>query len=244
MDLLTNKQLPHFFIILFCIFFISSHKLHGQDTGLGVKTSLEISSQLNNFQFTSGDLELDLNPQFSNGYSIGLIYRNRITRNIRIQAEPTYTRVAARYQESFIFRGFEFETDSESELSYLQLPLLVGFTTTPTDLEEFPKPWEGTTYHAVFGIYGGYLLDASFSGTNTGTPIGVDFEEEFSDDVTSRFNSFDAGLVAGGGFEHGYLNKMGMEVRLFLGIIDAINPDEVKIEPNNVSISVTVYYIF
>jgi len=239
---LINKHL----LAIFIIFIIGTinNRLHGQDIGIGLKAGLDFSTQLNNFQFTSGDLELDLDPSFVTGYNLGFIYRNRLSPNLRIQAEPTFTKTGARYKESFVFRGFEFETDSESRLSYLQLPLLLGFTTTPLDLQEFPKPWEGTTYQAVLGFYGSYLLDARFSGTNSGSPIGVDFEEEFSEDVTSRFNSFDAGIVLGGGFEHGYLNKMGMEARLFLGLIDTTNPDQVEIKPNNLTISITAYYVF
>lgn len=232
------------FITILGLLSSTNAKLFAQDKGIGLKTGLDFNTQLNNFQFTSGDLELDLDPSFTTGYNLGLIYRNRLSPNLRIQAEPTFTKTGARYKETFEFRGFQFETDSETKLSYLQLPILLGFTTTPPDMLEFPKPWEESTYQAIIGFYGSYLLDARFSGTNSGSPIGIDFEEQFSEDVTSRFNSFDAGLLFGGGFEHGYLNKLGMEARLFLGLIDTTNPDQVEFKPNNLTISLTVYYIF
>lgn len=243
MKSLTHKNKLSF-IFLFFILSNLNTQLYGQNSGIGLKTGLEISTQLNNFQFASQELQLDLKPEFTNGYNLGLIFRRRITANFRTQAEPTFIKLGARYNESFVFRGFNFETNSEINLSYLQLPIIFAFTSTPLDMEEFPKPWEGTTYHGIIGFYGSYLLDAQFIGTNSGTPIGVDFEEEFSEDVTQRFNTFDAGLLLGAGFEHGYLNKMGMEARLFLGLIDTTNPDQSEFKPNNLSISLAVYYIF
>lgn len=236
-----------FLAVSFTIFLISNILVttgQAQNVGLGVKAGLDFSTQLNNFQFTSGELELDLNPTFTTGYNLGLIYRNRLTPNVRIQTEPSFLRVGAKYKESFTFRGFDFETDSETKLSYIHLPVLIELTTTPPDLEKFPKPWEETTYHATIGLYGSYLLDAVFSGTNSGSPIGVDFEEEFSNDVTSQFSDFDAGFIIGGGLEYGYQNKIGIETRLMLGMLNSANASETEFKPNNLSISVAMYYLF
>lgn len=238
------KTKAHVGIITIVILFLFYGSAFSQDTGLGAKVGFNFGTQLNNFQFTSGDLELDLDPSVMTGFNLALIYRNRIADNFRIQAEPTYLRIGAEYNESFTFRGFDFETDSKTELSYLHLPLMLELTTTPPDLEEFPKPWEETTYHLSFGLYGSYLVDATFSGTNSGTPIGVDFEEEFSNDVSSQFNSYDAGIVLGGGLEYGYLNKIGFETRLMLGLLNAENENETEFKPNNLAVSFGLYYIF
>ena len=226
------------------LFFLSLSIANAQNVGLGVKAGLDFSTQLNNFRFISGDLELELDPSFTTGYHLGLVYRNRLSNNFRIQAEPSFLRIGANYEESFTFRGFDFETDSETKLSYLHLPVILELTTTPPDLAEFPKPWEETTYHATFGLYGSYLLDAVFSGTNSGTPIGVDFEEEFSNDVTSQFNEYDAGIIIGGGLEYGYQNKIGFETRLMLGMLDSGNAGSAEIKPNNLSVSFAMYYLF
>lgn len=214
-----------------------------QDVGLGFKASLNINTQLNNFQFTSGDLALDLSPSVTSGYQLGLIYRNRIRPNIRLQTEPSFSKIGAQYNESFIFRGFNFETDSEIKLYYIDLPLLIEFTTTPPDLQEFPKPWEETTYHLSFGLYGSYLLDATFTGVNSGNPIGIDFEEEFSNDVTSEFNPLDAGIIVGGGFEYGYLNKIGVQTRLTFGLLNPTSNNQIELKAGNVALSFTLYYL-
>jgi len=232
------------FIILTISLFFSSNWALAQDVGIGFKAGLDFSRQLNNFQFKSGELELDLDPSFVNGYNLGLIYRKRVARNLRVQVEPTLLSVGSQFNESFTFRGFNFETDSKTKLSYLQLPLIIELTTTPPDLEEFPKPWEETTYHLSFGFYGSYLVDATFSGTNSGNPIGIDFEEEFSNDVTSQFNTYDAGLIIGGGLEYGYQNKIGMETRLLLGLLNSANTNSYEFKPNNLSVSVAMYYLF
>lgn len=231
-------------VCIFLILIMPFNKAYGQDVGIGLKAGLDFSTQLNNFQFTSGDLELDLDPSFTTGYNLGLIYRNRLSPNFRIQAEPAFVQIGARYKNSFTFRGFEFGTDSETELSYLQLPILFEFTTTPPDLKEFPIPWEETTYHATVGFYGSYLISATFAGTNTGAPIGIDFEEEFSNNVTSQFNEYDAGVILGAGLEHGYQNKIGLETRLLLGLLNTNNASNTEFKANNLAISVAVYYLF
>lgn len=231
-------------LIGIALFTIPFSNTNAQNIGLGAKAGLDFSTQLNNFQFTSGDLALDLEPTFTTGYHLGLIYRNRLSGNFRIQAEPAFLRIGANYEESFTFRGFDFQTDSETKLSYLHLPVVLELTTTPPDLQEFPKPWEETTYHATLGFYGSYLLDANFAGTNSGTPIGVDFEEEFSNDVTSQFNDFDTGFIIGGGLEYGYQNKIGLETRLMLGLLNSNDENSTEFKPNNLSVSFAIYYLF
>lgn len=231
-------------LLLILMLNIGTNNAIGQNVGIGFKAGLDFSTQVNNFQFTSGELELDLDPKFTTGYHLGLVYRNRLSQNFRIQAEPAFLNVGARYKESFTLRGFDFQTDSETKLRYLHLPFVLELTTTPPDLEEFPKPWEETTYHATIGLYGSYLLDANFSGTNSGTPIGVDFEEQFSNDVTSQFNNYDAGFIIGGGLEYGYQNKIGIETRLMLGMLNSNSANSTEFKPNNLAISFAMYYLF
>ncbi|NGP76700.1 PorT family protein [Balneolaceae bacterium YR4-1] len=244
-----SKKINGKVILLSCIFILSIlntqiKTAYAQDIGIGLKTGLDFSTLLNNFHFQSGDLNLDLSPNITTGYNIGLIYRNRIHSNFRLQAEPSFLEIGAQFDEAFTLRGFEFQTKSETKLSYLHLPIVLELTTTPPDLQEFPKPWEETTYHATIGFYGSYLLEANFSGTNTGTPLGVDFEESFSNDITSQFNEVDTGIIFGGGLEYGYQNKIGIETRLMLGLINSNNSANTEFKPNNLSVSVAIYYLF
>lgn len=239
-----EKKLFYIKTLIILLLLTNVIEAKAQNIGLGFKASLDFSTQLNNFQFASGDLSLDLNPNFTTGYHLGLLYRNRLSGNFRVQAEPSFLKIGAQYNKSFTFRGFDFETQGETKLSYIHLPVVLEITTTPPDLQEFPKPWEETTYHATIGFYGSYLLNANFSGTNSGTPIGVDFEEEFSNDVSSQFNDYDAGFIIGGGLEYGYQNKIGIEARLMLGMLNSANASKTEFKPNNLSISVAMYYLF
>lgn len=239
-----SKKILRLFLTLMFLLCLSLNPIIAQNTGIGIKAGLDFSTQLNNFKFNSGDLTLNLSPTFTSGYQIGLIYRNRIAKNFRIQAEPSLLRIGARYNESFTFRNFEFQTDSETKLLYAHLPVVLELTTTPPDLEEFPKPWEETTYHLTLGIYSSYLVDATFSGINSGSPLGVDFEEEFSNDVTSQFNKYDVGFIIGGGFEYGYQNKIGIESRLIFGVIDSNESNNNKIRLGNLWLSFAMYYLF
>lgn len=230
-------------ILSIVILFSSHHNVKSQDIGLGIQSGLEVSTQLNNFQFTSGDLQLDLDPKLTAGYNLGLIYRKRISPNFRIQLEPSILRLGATYNETFTFSGFEFETDSETKLTYLHMPVMFEITTTPPDLKEFPVPWEETTYHVSMGFYGSYLMDAVFSGTNSGDPIGIEFEETFTNDVTNLFNEFNTGLIIGAGLEHGNKNKIGVETRLMLGLLNASPDNQTEFKPNNLSFSFGLYYM-
>lgn len=241
---ITTRVILLFILFIFNILSTQIRTASAQDVGVGLKTGLDFSTLLNNFQFQSGELTLDLSPNFTTGYHFGLIYRYRFASNFRLQAEPSFLEIGAQYDEAFTLRGFEFQTKSETKLSYLHLPVVLELTTTPPDLQEFPKPWEETTYHATIGLYGSYLIDANFTGTNTGTPLGVDFEERFSNDVTSQFNEVDAGFIIGGGLEYGYQNKIGLETRLMLGLINSNNSVSTEFKPNNLSVSVAIYYLF
>ena len=243
-----EKKINLFFFTLILtslsVLYTNVSKVSAQEIGIGVKAGANFSTQLNNFQFTTGDLQINLDPSFTFGYHLGLIYRQRIARNFRMQAEPTFLNIGASYKDSFTFRGFDFQTDSKTRLSYIQLPLMLEWTTTPPDLKEVPVPWEITTYHASIGLYSSYLVDAIFSGNNSGSPIGVDFDEEFSNDVTDQLNYFDAGFIIGGGLEYGHKDKMGIEARVMLGMFNSGNIRVNEFKPDNLSISIAAYYMF
>ena len=217
--------------------------LCAQNIGLGFKAGLDFSTQLNRFQFTSGELELDLDPSFTPGYHIGLIYRNRISKNFRVQAEPAFLRIGAKYTEPFTIETSEVQTDSETKLYYFHLPVLLELTSTPPDLQEVPIPWEETTYHATIGLYGSYLIDAVFLGTISRIPIGIE-EADFFNNVTNQFNNFDAGLIVGGGFEYGYQSKFGFATRLMLGLLNSNSENTFKFKADNLAITAGVYYLF
>jgi hypothetical protein len=143
-----------------------------------------------------------------------------------------------------MLRGTEFQTDSRTELTYIQLPLLLQLTTAPKEQTIYGRKRPKTTFHISGGLFGGYLLDARFHGSNTGAPIGIEFEGDFSNDVTSQYSEYDAGAVFGLGFEYGYYRKLGFETRAQLSVIDsADDPEKPFFKHQNMAITFAIYLL-
>ena len=242
MSFLTKFYLPAILLII-TVSFIPNTNLSAQNLGIGAKVGLNVTSHLNNFRFVSGDIDLDFSPEVTTGFTGGLIVRRPISRKFRFQAEPTFSMMGAKYNDDFVLRGFDFDSDSRVKLYYAQLPLLVQFTSTPPERVVFGRERAETTFHVTGGIFGGYLLDATFSGTNTGAPIGIAFEGAFSEDVIEQYKVYDGGFILGGGVEYGSTNKIGVEIRAIYSILDSGSRPEWGFKPHNVGMTVGLYYI-
>lgn len=214
------------------------------NTSFGITASIGSSTHLKNFRFVSGDIDLDFTPNFTTSFNAGFIFRQKLTERLRFQAEPSLARLGGSYSEGFELRGFNFQTESQTELLYVQLPLLLQITTVPPDVTVYGRHRPRTTYHITTGVYGGYLLNAQFSGENTGAPIGIEFAGTFSNDIKDQYSEFDAGTLLGVGFEHGYGTKIGLEGRVHFSVIDSGNADAFTFEPQNLALSITGYFVF
>jgi hypothetical protein len=230
-------------IIATLILVTAFQKSEAQRLGVGVTGGVTISSHLNNFRYEVEDINLDFSPKFTSSFAGGFIVRRPITRGLRFQAEPSLVLLGAKYSDSFTLRGFEFESQSKTELLYIQLPLLLQLSTVPPERTVFGRQRSETTFHLTGGLFGGYLLDARFSGVNRGAPIGISFEGNFSEDVQPQYKEYDGGVVIGGGVEHGYNSKFGLEIRGFFSVIDSGNNPELSFKPQNFGISLALYYL-
>lgn len=217
-----------------------------QSIEFGIKGGLNTSSHLNSFRYADGDIDLDLKPKVTTAYQAGLILRKDFSRVFRLQIEPSLIMLGAKYEEAFMLRGFEFQTESKTELLYIQMPLVFQLSTNPTSksVRVHGREKATTTYHLTGGVYGGYLLDARFSGTNIGAPIGVSFEGDFSNDVKSQYSEYDGGAILGVGFEYGSRQKIGFETRALYGVLDSGNAPGLSFEPHNVAVTFSVYLLF
>ncbi|WP_138429467.1 porin family protein [Fodinibius saliphilus] len=216
---------------------------NGQSFELGVGAGLNMSSHVNKFFFTDGEIDLQFNPKVTVGYQGGVIIRRSFTQSLRLQVEPSIILLGANYDDSFTLRGSEFETDSRTELLYIQLPILLQLSTKPPSKTVFGRNFIATTYHISGGFYGGYLPYAKFTGTNTGAPIGIPFEGNFSNDVLSQYSEFDGGAILGVGVEHGNNSKVGFEIRAIYSFIDS-GEKPAGFEPQNMALTFSVYYMF
>ena len=214
-----------------------------QKVDFGILGGMNISSHLKNFRFSAENIDLDLNPKVTTGFQAGFITRMELTPSLRLQAEPSIISFGANYDESFVFQGFQFQTDSKTELLYLQIPLLLQLTTVPPERTVYGRPFPETTLHLSGGIFGGYMLDAQFSGTNTGQGAGVPFEGDFSNDVTSQYSDFDGGLIVGAGVEHGVSNKIGFETRAYFSVFDSGDAPNLSFKHQNMALTFSVYFL-
>ena len=234
--------LPLVAILLFM--FIPPESIKAQATGVGISGSYSAGSHINNFQLVRGGTELDFSPSFASGFNAGLIYRANFSRNVRLQVEPSLALLGAQYSDTFQYQGHQFQTDSRTSLSYVQLPLLIQITTAPPQRSVYGIQFTETTYHFTAGLYGGYLLNAQFSGTNSGAHEGAEFQGKFSDNISDQYFDFDAGTVLGGGFETGHSTKFGFEARFMLGVLSPDDPNRVAFDPSNMAITVGAYLVF
>ena len=222
--------------------FLTNAKAQGVE--FGITGGMNISSHANAFKYAEGDIDLNLNSQVVAGYQGGVILRANFSRIVRLQAEPSLIQLGAIYDENFTLRGFNLHTNSKTELLYLQMPLVFQLSTRPRNRTVYGRKTASTTFHLTGGVYGGYLLDARFRGTNTGAPIGVTFEGDFSTDVTSQYDEYDGGIVFGIGFEHGQNSTVGFETRAQYAILDSGNAPELSFEPHNAAVTFSVYLLF
>lgn len=235
-------------LINILIFLGYCNETKAQDLGIGVRIGGGTSSHINEFKFLVNRDQIKLSPSFTENFDASLIYRKILSDNFRIQFEPGIIRMGAGYDEVLEneadFGNFEIRTDSKTKIWYGYMPVLLQLTTTPADRLEFPKPWAITTYHATFGFYGSYLIDATFEGTNSGAPLGVPFQGDFSEDVTDQYRDIGAGLIIGGGLEHGLNNKFGIEARAIFGALSAGDSEDLNFNPLNLAITFNMYYLF
>jgi hypothetical protein len=214
------------------------------NTSFGITASIGASTHINNLRFVSGDNDLDFTPSFTTSYNAGFIVRQKLTDRLRFQAEPSLSRMGASYSEAFELRGFNFQTESQTKLLYVQVPLLLQISTVPPEVTVYGRHRSQTTYHITTGIYGGYLMNAQFSGENTGAPIGIEFSGTFSNNVLDQYSDFDAGTILGLGFEYGYGTKIGLEGRVHFSVIDSGDSDDFTFKPQNLAMSITGYFLF
>lgn len=213
-------------------------------TSFGLTGGIGSSTHLSNFRFVSGDIDLDFTPNFTTSYHVGFIIRQKINERYRVQFEPTIARMGARYEEAFELRGFNFETQSETELLYARLPILLQISTVPPHETVYGRHRSRTTFHGIAGVFAGYLIDAQFNGTNSGAPIGIEFSGAFSNSIRDQYKEYDAGLTVGAGFEHGYARRIGLEGRFELSVLDTGDTPDITFEPRNLSLRLVAYILF
>ena len=210
-----------------------------QDYRFGVKTGFLSVTQTGNFIFSDGGINVDLDSGYMSGYTLGLFTRLTIDNNLRLLTEINYSRYGAAYDGSFVIQNQQIFTQSTTGVRYVQVPVMVEWYTDPPDLGPYRYQRPYWSWIVKGGLYGGYRIDAVFSGTNTARILGVDFESDFSNGVTDSYKAFDAGVTIGGGVEYGLTRKYGFETRFVMGVLDVGN----EINTRNMGFVFAFYFV-
>jgi len=244
--------------LLLCVFFLTSlsEKSNAQnpvfdflteDIEYGINLGTNVSSHINSLRFYTGNTVLDISPRTSLGLSGGFILRKSLNESIRFQAEPTFIGLGAKYNDNFQYREFNYEVDGKTNLIYFHLPLLFQWSTTPSSRQEmtiYGRKQAETTYHFTGGLFWGYLLGATFSGSHDGPPEPIQLGRNFSENMSDHFYGNDGGLIVGGGFERGLDTKFGMELRAFSSLFDTGKTwSGLNFDPKHLGVSVVFYVV-
>jgi len=238
------KRLLRIPIILSCIIWggITFTSI-AQPVELGIFGGANMSTHLGKFKYATNNINLVRTPKITTGYQAGFIARKEITDFLRVQLEPSLILLGARYEESFVLGGVNYETKGRSRLLYIQAPLVFQLSTIPSSSTVYGQPFSKTTYHLSGGVFGGYLPYARYKGTNRRVE-NIDYRDDFLIDISDQYQEYDGGVLFGLGLEHGYKHKLGLEARALYSIIDSGNAPELDFHPQNLAFTVSAYYLF
>jgi hypothetical protein len=229
------------------ILFLVPLSLNTQTFNFGLKTGLS-SSVLHGdgYSFLDEDILLNLDPTIGIRFTGGAIARLNVTPSFSIQTEILYTTKGARFNEEVDIRGHLLNLNGNVTLGYIELPLLLRFTTTLPDRGPLFYPKPGTTFNAYFGAAGAYKTRATFSGDISGEVFGVSYFEEYKNGVWNQFTDIDLGVVVGLGFEYGARDetKYFIDLRFTYGLMDIGDDPETNISLRNSHASISMGILF
>jgi len=229
-------------ITLVCVVF--TYNLSAQKLDFGLKGSINASYFHGDYIYTGETLTLDPNPRLSTRFSGGGFIRFNFTNITSIQTELLYTSRGARFRESLEFRNQTLDLNGDLTLTYIELPVLLRFTTTLPDRGPTFVQEPGFTYNAYTGASFGYKTNATFSGRLTGEVFGDDFGERFRNRVWDQFRDTDISLIVGAGFEYGIQYRFTLDVRYVISVTDIGNDPQFPEDIRNGMVSVFMGVVF
>lgn len=204
-----------------------------QSLEYGLTTGLNLSNHTETFRY-NGNL---LTPEMAIGFQAAPTLQINITQSFSTVIEPTLILLGAKYNQTVNVEGTTLQTESRTNLLYLQLPLLFKISTIPKGKSVYGRPLANNTYHLFGGPWGGYLLDARFKGTNTDRSS---FEHKVSQNIIGQYSRYDAGAMIGIGMEH--RRMIGIESRFQYTLLQTYNSNP-RIKPENYAFLLSLYYL-
>jgi len=221
--------------------------LFSQTFEFGIKSGINTSYfQGDQYSFIADDVQLSLDPKVAIRFTGGAIARINFTPAFAMQTEILYTTKGARFNEEIDVRGQELNIEGGITLGYMEVPLLLRFSTTRRDRGPLFYPKPGMTFNAYAGGVAAYRTRSTFRGEITGDLFGLPFDEEFKNNVWYQFDDIDYGIVVGTGFEYGADDTMKylVDVRYTLGLMDIGDDTQTHFSLRNGNISLSVGLVF
>jgi hypothetical protein len=232
-------------LLLFTILnLLFNNNLYSQHLNFGLKSGLNASYLHGRYQFTGGDVTLDLTPKLSTRFSGGGLVRYNFTPHFSIQSEFLYTTRGARFRQNVNIHNQDLNLTGKLILTYIEVPLLLRFSTKRPDLSKWFYPEPGITYNVYTGGSFAYKTNSEFSGDVTGVPFGYEFDESFNNRVWDQFTDNDISIIAGAGFEYGVNTRFTLDVRYAISIMDIGNDPQFPREIRNGMVSVLMGVVF
>lgn len=241
--MMHNMHKLYIFSLLIFLHLFMCGTAFSQKINIGLKGGINFSSLEGLFTFEQENITLSLNPKIAIRYTLGGVIRYNVTSNISVQTEVMVASRGARFKEDITIREQQFRLSGDVDLSYIEVPVLLRFSTVRPDRGRFFYQRTGFTFNIYAGGAAGYKTKANFNGSLTGELFGVPFEEPFKNSVWNQFDTLDYGIIIGGGFEFGIDTKIILDLRYYYGLTD-IRVDQKSQDPiKNRMFSVLIGFI-
>ena len=221
-----------YYVVLIVAIVIQYTTLHAQTLNYGFKGSFNASYFHGDYIYSGEEITVDPEPKISSRFSIGGFLRYNLTNVTSIQSEILYSTRGVRFSEIVTIRDQLFRFNGHLTLTYIEIPLLLRFTTNLRDRGPTFVQEPGFTFNAYTGPSFGYKTNAKLSGRLSGDIFGIDFREEFRNSVWDQFTDTDVSFIIGAGFEYGMKYRFTFDIRYAINITDIGNdshfPDDVR----------------
>jgi hypothetical protein len=220
------------FLLLLSLTFIQTASVIAFDINFGLKGGLNVSYLYGSYIYMIDDIPLHFNPKLSERLSLGGFIRYNFSGMTSIQSEILYTTRGCHYLEIFEFRNQSLELDGELTLSYIEIPIVIRFSTSLPDRGPTFVQEPGFTFNVYTGASFSYKTNAILTGKISGDVLGGDFNERFRNRIWNQFTDNDLSIIAGAGFEYGVRYRFIFDIRYAIGLLnigkDPQFPDDIR----------------
>jgi hypothetical protein len=220
------------FLLLISLTFIQTASLIAFDINFGLKGSLNVSYLNGTYIYMINDIPLHFNPRLSERLSLGGFIRYNFTGTTSIQSEILYSTRGCHYSEIFEFRNQSLKIDGELTLSYIEIPILIRFSTSLPDRGPTFVQEPGFTFNVYVGPSFSYKTNAILTGRISGDVLGEDLNERFRNRIWNQFTDNDLSIIVGAGFEYGVRYRFIFDIRYAMGLLnigkDQQFPDDIR----------------